>query len=107
MKKPYEGVDLEILRFASEDIITASAEDDGSTNSGDSSGDGGSSGDGETGSGTGTAVTGIFHYGGYGSGAEGYSETRTMTQDPSDSSVYIDQNGTHWQQTGGEWWYPY
>ena len=29
MKKPYEEAELEIVRFGSEDVITASQEDDG------------------------------------------------------------------------------
>lgn len=106
MRKPYEGLELEIIRFRAEDIITASAEDDGSTSSGDSSGGGGSSGGGETDS-IGTSVAGIFHYGGVGSGTEGHSETHTLTQDSTDSSVYHDESGHLWQFYQGEWWYPY
>ena len=43
MKKIYEGMEFEIIRFTAEDIITASVEmeDDGGTGSDSSSGDSG------------------------------------------------------------------
>ncbi len=34
MKKLYEEVELEVVRFGSEDVITASQEDDGGNNGG-------------------------------------------------------------------------
>lgn len=93
MKKHYEELELEIVRFGAEDVITASAEDPGDTSASDKT-DGGN-----TSSGSQPSDDGVIVIGGVTYTPAGYN---VNWDDGNSYPVYTDENGDPYGYVNGE-----
>ena len=102
MKAPYEELELEVIRFKTEDIITTSDalpdQDDQGGNEEE-----------QTPETSGKETTDIFHYYSTDNTGEAASETHTLTligvDETSGESFYKDENGNAWLYVPGEGYY--
>ena len=102
MKKTYEALELEIIRFGAEDVITASAEQNEDPAPDKTDGGGSSSGSSGGGGEQTSATTGVFHYG----EASGVSESHVLTETTEGGKTYyVDENGVYWDlRDNGEYY---